>query len=712
MRTITLLLAILLLAPTNVRSEDDASDADVETFPLILRTDDRPDVLTTTVVDARNGLPIVGATVRGYAESIDGRAAAVNALLLTMKTDAYGLAVGQVDTKALVASHWIVTAEGYRPYAAYHGYWPPERVDLEPATPVAVRILGPYGEPVVGALVEGFSGCPHAPPAVQGRTDDNGLFRAADGSPEGFSLWFRAPGCACMVGDLPAVFGDAPCVQVLSPGITVRGRVRDRDGRPIPGVVLRGANYPRGPATLTDLEGMFVLGGLDPEEGLQVFHPTIHLDAPCTVERAAADVPLDLIWSLEGLGQEGELGTVTIRARGPDGKAVSDLDLLVVGPDGQAQDGATDVEGEWVLELPAGRYRVRGDDPFDPYDVVEGIVDVPSDGEVTLELALSPRPRLRIEGDVPADLALGIVAAGRVYGGPGESEEPDPPVWVPAQARAVVCLVNIEQDWAHFVPVGPVVDGVRTATLDVPLPHRIRLADDDSLDGANVVLTPRDHPGVERWLMDPVDGTVPVRWGGRFDLTVRLGGGTPDRVVTLDLPPLPAGAVERRIDLERDAKPVTGSGEARLNVRRADGQSVPELTVSGGKVGAAWSGFQGKWDNPVEVWAPCRVLLTSPGLHPLQLDVTRPGDQDVVFPAAGIDLTTVDASGTWVASAVLVNGVVYEAPEGQLSMRGFPAGDHAVVVQRTSWPPTVSESVRWRFRLSEGQILTKTIRLP
>ena len=247
------------------------------------------------------------------------------------------------------------------------------------------------------------------------------------------------------------------------------------------------------------------------------------------------------------------------------------------------------------------------------------------------------------------------------------------------------------------MPVGPVVDGVRTATLDVPLPHRIRLADDDSLDGANVVLTPRDHPGVERWLMDIVDGTVPVRWGGRFDLTVRLEDGTPDRVVTLDLPPLPAGAVERRIDLERDARPVTGSGEARLNVRRADGQSVPELTVSGGKVGAAWSGFQGKWDNPVEVWAPCRVLLTAPGLHPLQLDVTRPGDQDVVFPAAGIDLTTVDASGASVASAVLVNGVLYEAPEGQLSMRGFPAGDHAVVVQRTSWPPTVSESVRWRL---------------
>ena len=215
MRTITLLLAAPA-GPVGRAPRGRHAGRGVETLPLVFRTDDRPDVLTTTVVDARNGRPIAGATVRGYAESIDGRAAAVNALLLTMKTDAYGC-VGQVDTQALGASHWIVSAEGYRPYAEYHGYWPPERVDLEPATPVAVRILGPYGEPVAGAPVEGYSGCPHAPPAVRGRTDENGVFRAADGSPEGFSLWFRAPGCASTSGDLPAVFGDEPCVQVLPP---------------------------------------------------------------------------------------------------------------------------------------------------------------------------------------------------------------------------------------------------------------------------------------------------------------------------------------------------------------------------------------------------------------------------------------------------------------------------------------------------------------
>ena len=712
MRTLAALLTVCILVPAGARAEDDRVEAHVETFPLILRTEERPDALMTTVVDARTGVPIAGATVRGYAETIDGRAAAVNALLLTMKTDRYGLAVGQIDTRALSASHWIVSAEGYRPYAEYHGFWPPERVDLEPATPVAVRILGPYGEPVTGALVEGYTGCPHAPPAVRGRTDENGVFRAADGSPEGFSLWVRAPGCASTSEELPAVFGDEPCVEVLPPGISVRGRVRDGDGRPIPGVVLRGANYPRGPAAVTDIEGRFVLEGLDPEEGLQVFHPTIHLDAPHVVERVAEDVPLDLVWTLEGLAPVGEPGTVTIHARGPDGEAVADLDLLVVGPDGRADDGTTDAEGKCVLALSAGRYRVRGDDPFDPFDVKEEVVVVPPDGEVSQELALSPRPRLQIAGQVPTDLGLSIVAAGRAYSGPGESEEPNPPVWVPAQARAVICLRNYEQAWAHFVPVGPVVDGVRTATLDVPSPHSIRLAGDVALDGASVVLTPRAHPGVERWLMDIVDGTVPVWWGGRFDLTLQLEDGRPDRVVPLDLPPLASGAVERRIEIERDATPVSESGEARLILKRADGQPVREVTVSGGKVGAAWSGFRGEWDNPVEVSAPCRVLVTAPGLHPLQLDVTSPGERDVVFPAAGIDLTTVDASGSPVASAVLVNGVLYEAPEGRLSMRGFPAGDHAVVLQRTTGTPVVTQSVRWSFRVSDGQVLKKAARLP
>ena len=82
------------------------------------------------------------------------------------------------------------------------------------------------------------------------------------------------PGCWLTAEELPAVFGHQPCHELLQPGIVVRGRLRDQDGQAISGAVLRGADYPRGPSTVTDPEGRFVLAGLEPRESIQVFHPT------------------------------------------------------------------------------------------------------------------------------------------------------------------------------------------------------------------------------------------------------------------------------------------------------------------------------------------------------------------------------------------------------------------------------------------------------
>ena len=595
MRKAAVVLALLLVTGASARSGEEPTDSEVETFALILRTTDRPDVLNTTVVDARDGKPIAGSIVRGYAESIDGRAVAVNALLVTLETDAYGLAVGGIDTKALGASHWIISAPGYRPFAKFHGYWPPERVDLEPSTPVAVRVLDAYGDPAAGAEVEGYEGCPHAPPAVHGLTNDDGVFRAPDGSPDGFSLWVRAPGCAFTNRELPAAFGDEPRVAVLSPGIVAQGRLRDEDGRPIPGAVLRGTEYPRGPATLTDGEGRFRLAGLAAEEGVRVFHPTLRVEAGHVIERVAPDVPLDLTWTFEGIGRAKAYGTLVIRARDGKGGGVEDLHLLVLGADGQGQDVVTNGEGEAIVDLPSARCRIRGDSPFDAFDVVEASVVVPAEGEGILDLVLSPRPRLRIVGDIPADLVPVLVAAGREHGMAETAEDGDapPPLWLSTEARAVVCLRNFEQGWAYFVPVGPTIDGVRTATLDVPAPHRVRLAEDDALDGAYAVLAPRANPRDER-LVEIEDGVISLRCGGRFALTVDLEDGTPVRLVDVGLPPLAAGAVERRIDLERDGAPDTKSGEARLVITRADGKAMGELMVSSGRVGAGWRGARGR----------------------------------------------------------------------------------------------------------------------
>lgn len=709
-------LAVIALAAGDARSGDPRAGPVVESFPLVFRSDVRPDVVATTVVDARTGRPIQGAAVRGYVEGIDGRAVVVNALVCSLTTDDFGLAVARIDTKALSASHWIVTAKGYRPFAAYHGYWPPERVDLEPSTPVAVRVLDPWGRAVAGARVEGFSGCPHAPAVIRGVTDVAGVLTFEDGSPEGFSMWVTAEGCSYAVRDLPPVFGDNPDVQVLPPGIVVRGRVRDLDGHPIPGAVVRGVGYPRGPATLTDAEGRFVLKGLSPVKGVRVLHPTLAVEGKTThvIERIAKDVPLDLTWTLAGLGVPVGQGRLVVRARDPEGAPVGGLHLLVLGADGRGRGAVTDETGVVSLDLPRGEYRVRGDDPFEAYDVVEARAVVAEGGEAFADLALASRPRLQVKGELPGDLGgVILIAADREQSLQEEAAAGRrfAPIWLPADAQAVVRVEDMDGTWAYSLPVGPVADGVRTATLRVPPAHRLRLASGDSLDGSSCLLASREHPRVRR-MVNIVHGVISVRRGGRFLLTVEAEDDGPDTVVPLNLPPIASGAVERVIDLAREGKPDETEGEAHLVVTMADGSLAPEMMVSGGEVGAAWSGFRGTWDSPVYVGAPCRVLLRAPGLYPLQVDVTRSGKHEIVFPAAGIDLTTVDAFGATVASAVLVNGVRFEAPEGRLTLRGFPGGEHAVVVQRTSWPPTVNGSVRWRFTLSEDELHSKILTLP
>jgi hypothetical protein len=706
MRRPLLVTLLLVLLAGSARPGDAPADPQVQPLPPILRSDDQPAPFSVTVLDAATGRPLAGAVVRGYAERVDGRAVAVNALLVTLHADASGLAVGALDTKALGASHWTVHAKGHRPFARYTGFWPPERVDLAPSVPMAVGVLDPWGRPLAGARVQGFSGCPHAPSAIRGVTGKDGVFRVEDGGQDGLSLWVLAPGCARRVGMLRPVWGDEPDDRLLAPGLTVRGRLRDAAGRPLAGAVVRAADYPRGPATCTDDDGRFVLDGLEPTGAIQVFHPTLEVEDESVhvVERAAADVPLDLTWTRDGFGAPAQTGRLLLRARDGAGHPAAALALLVLGADGRGWSARTDANGLAHVEVPAGAVRVRGDDPFAPFDVREAKATVLAQGETTVDLVLAPRPRLRVAGTVPEDLSAGVVACGRTAAARGAC--------LPAGARAVVVLEDEEGTWARPFPVGPETAGVRTARVQAPAAHRIRLAADDSLDDVPCSLRSRDHPRVGRRVRI-VDGVITLRRGGRFLLRVGGSRDVPARLVPVDLPPLADGAVEKTIDLAREGRPDRSGGPARLLVSLADGSPVPALEVVSGPWATSESDVvRHGATSPVEVWAPCRVLLSGKGLRPLQVDVARPGDRRVVFPAGGLDLATVDASGAAVPSAVLVDGVVHDAPKGRLVLRGFAPGRHAVVVQRTSGPPGPTGSVRWRFELTAGQVVKKTLAVP
>ena len=482
----------------------------------------------------------------------------------------------------------------------------------------------------------------------------------------------------------------------------------DADGQAIYGAVVRGTGYPRGPATLTDRQGRFLLPGIDPRDGVQVFHPTIGQgEKTHIVSRVAADVPLDLVWTIGGLAVPDPSGTLAIRAHDGGGAPGAGLHLLVVGADGRCTAVVTDDGGEASLEVPCGDVLIRGDDPFEPFEVAEAKAVVREGQETTVALALSARARLRIEGDIPADLGVGLASAGREY---GESlvptkKGPAAPVWLPADLPAVVRVSAEQGTWSHFVTVGQAVDGVRTAVVRMPPAHRIRLAADGALDGAFVRLAPESSPRSER-LYDVVAGVVSIRRGGRFLLTVEGEEGQPERVVRLDLPPLPSGAVERTIDLAKDARAADGAGAAHLLVTMSDGSPVPEMRVAGERFSTEGA------ESPVEVWAPGVVLLSPKGLQPLHVVVPRPGEQKVQFALGGIDLSTVDGAGAPVAASVLIDGVEHVVKEGRLSLRGLGAGPHAIVVQRNSSSPRVQVSRLWRFTLGDGEVRSKALPLP
>lgn len=700
-RTTVAVIAAIVVGAFGSGARGEEEDPEVTRHPLVFRSEDQPDVVTTVVLDERTGRPIEGAVVRGYAEQTGENAATVNALLCILRTDALGIATARLNTEALVASHWTVTAKGYRPYADFAGYWPPERVELAAATPMAVRVLDAWGRPAAGADVEGFTGCPHAPAVIRGRTDPAGLFRAEDGMPEALNLWVRAEGCETGREDLRPVFGDEADAVVLDPGITVRGSVRDPDGAPLAGAIVRSAGYPRGPATLCDGDGRFTLAGVERGRGLKVFHPVfepgdheVHL-----VERVTEDVPLDLVLGLAGLVRPAGRARLEIRTRDLGGKAATALRLLVIGTDGVASAATTDAEGAVTFHVPPGAYRVRGDDPFAPFEVAEVRTEVPPNGGTVLELAVFARPRLRVEGDVPEDLGAALVVGGAVRG------VGDEPVWLPADAPAVLRLSD-DGAYVQVVPVGPAVEGVRTAVVRVPPAHRIRLAGAGVDDEGSCRLAPAAFPAARRSL-EVRNGVLSIRRSGRFLLPIESQDDGPDRLVALDLPPLATGAVERVIDLAKDGQPDESEGRATLVVTMADGSPVPPMDVSGNR----WRTSGAR--SPVEVSAPDSVLVSPKGpIQPMRVTVSRPGERKVVFPTGGFDLRTVNAAGDPIGASVLIDGVTHDAPEGTLALRGLGAGAHAVVVQRSFPQPVVPNSLVWRFTIAEGEVRPKTLVLP
>lgn len=158
-----------------------------------------------------------------------------------------------------------------------HGYSPVElevevgiddrlTVRMQPTGTVAGRILDPYGNGVLGALVElestGISG------KLQTVTQGDGAFLFENVTPGTINVSALAPGFRRSPADAVdlAVGEIRDGLELrLSTGNAVAGRVRAPDGAPVRGARIGLARMNgRGPTGMTDSEGRFLLNGVPP----------------------------------------------------------------------------------------------------------------------------------------------------------------------------------------------------------------------------------------------------------------------------------------------------------------------------------------------------------------------------------------------------------------------------------------------------------------
>jgi hypothetical protein len=277
-------------------------------------------------------------------------------------------------------------------------------------------------------------------------------------------------------------------------------------------------------------------------------------------------------------------------------------------------------------------------------------------------------------------------------------------VWLPAVGPAAV------RSHKWWFPVGPAVNGVRTATVRRPAPHRLRLVAPGAIGDVGLSAPGRAWPS-RLFLDDELQDDVVALWeGGRVVLHVEHSDPVVRRRIPLDLPPVDRGGVARTIDVAKEALPEPPPGPALLSVSRADGQPVPEVSALADELrGMNTMGFSGEYDEfPIEVEGIGLVWLWAPGLQPMSVNVDRPGERRAVFPAGTIDVAVSRESGGPLPKRALLDGSLHEIDaSGVLVVSGLRAGPHTLVVTHLR-----GGGLAWRFTLADGERREKSLRLP
>jgi len=686
-----------------------AAPLDAEGYPTLL-------AIRVLGDDGSGPVPLAGARVSGWSEDT-GPESVRSEKLGEGATDEFGIANVRWAPSPYPPFHWVVEAKGW---AVWHDVGLQDEVILVPATTRRFRVLGPLGEPLVGARVEWFHGCPHAPTLRSAVSDGAGVVTLEDLAAEpGGELWITAPGVAPGPYSFSRIFlareGALPTLAT-DPGRTARGLVVDRDGSPRPGLTVREIGYPRGPVTTTDEKGRFVLHGVD-RGALGVFLPdrTESGRPAVSVEQFVEDVPLRITLDPERPRAHGEDETrhrldVLVVRNWPESDASLPVDGIPVTAarltDGFVARGETGriADGLFSGQLPPGEYRVIVGGGLSEVVRAERMVIVPGTESSPVRFVLDSQPTLWIRGEKPdEDLTLRI---------PGERG----PVrqhsnHLPATGPAVLVYGD---DPVMFLPVGPlgktgrevvfpVVGDTQPATL-----VRVRIRSEDPEVAADEIGLDWDSG---EWVDEPVLGkdgrwTARPRRVGRAVLHACCPGHQSEyREVNLptEAPVLELPEIVLRRSADRTFRVVDAAGKPVTEVEPTWPGGGNEILDDDGR----FTIEVGPRPEPLMIATPTHLIPPrSENWYPLPVALSLTSPEEIRFPGGRITIEVRDETGPGVPAIAYVDGLRLSG-QGTLDLRGVPAGPHRIFVGS---PGRVGE-VR-RIVLKEGEHRRIALRLP
>jgi hypothetical protein len=618
-------------------------------------------VAVALVRDLRTGAPLAGVRVAQYKEDASDTMRSAP-LLAETKTDEFGLARVAWQEEPYDC-HWVFDKPGWAVTEQY-GQFPKGVVELKRGRDVEAWLLGPDGKPRAGVEVEAFLGCGHSPAVRRVTTDAEGRFVLSDVDPPYVKLWFVTHDLKSEYWEL--LDGDRVLNNVFRayPGVTVTGKIVDRNGKPVAGGMVRSCQEQRGPKTLTGADGTFRLEGFDPSDVLNAYGPQGDGFAGTGRHEIEHSVPVLLMlrdrMARDNSGRvDPDVEDVKLRIVAVDadsGEEVPALEVALL----RALDGRVFFADDGELEAPPGRYVLRAGGPLEshaagpqPFEVRAGDTDVH-------RIPVRRQPRLEVvaHGLPKEDASVAIVPPDLVK---PLSHREGYRCRLAADAR--VTLRVEAQGLVRILPIGPAQAGARRVEFRWPQPKRVRVA----FEGAYT------YHLREVWHERQGD-VIHTHASGRQTLVV-ADDGLGEQEIAVEVPAEPGAEVVIPSDALRPP------GE--LQVVLPDGKRLVDASADVRFGRLHHERVRINEEGKARSWCLRRgahVLVEQEGLAPLRRTLRDDGPHVVRWGTAGLDLRLAEPTPFVLC---LDGDLLKGGKDGTLSLRGLDAGPHTLIIAAT-----------------------------